>query len=432
MTGKKLKDHFNDGLLEYLEKSPTPFHGVGNMEDRLLKSNHEELLENASWSIKPGGKYYIKCNDSSIIAFQISKTSSLTDGFHMVGAHTDSPCLKVKPQPDIFTQNHHQLGVEIYGGVLLNPWFDRDLSLAGRVTYENKKGQVQHLLLDFSRPIAVIPNLAIHLNRNANENRTINKQKEMPPLVQMIEGNKKLTFDSILIKEIKSQKLSSDIIRVLSHEMSFYDTQPPSLIGLENEFISSARLDNLLSCYVGLESYLKSPSSRNTLLVCNDHEEVGSCSHAGAAGPMLKSLLKRLTQTPENYARCVNNSMMISCDNAHALHPNYIEKHDAHHGPIINQGPVIKINSNQRYATNSETAGAYILLCKTENVPYQKFVIRSDMGCGSTIGPITASNIGVKTVDVGVPTFAMHSVRELAGSKDPYYLYKSLVRYFKT
>ena len=212
----------------------------------------------------------------------------------------------------------------------------------------------------------------------------------------------------------------------------FYDTQSPSLVGLNEDFIASARLDNLLSCYVGLESYLKSSPKQNTLLICNDHEEVGSCSHVGAAGPMLKLALERMNQTPENYAQCIDNSMLISCDNAHAIHPNYPEKHDDNHGPLINQGPVIKINSNQRYATNSETEAYYVWLCKKENVPYQKFVTRSDMGCGSTIGPITSTNLGVKCLDIGVPTFGMHSIRELAGSHDPYYLYKSLKRYFNT
>jgi len=204
----------------------------------------------------------------------------------------------------------------------------------------------------------------------------------------------------------------------------------PALVGLEEDFIASARLDNLLSCFIALQALLDSEDTRSKLLVCNDHEEVGSASTSGADGPFLKSILQRLCTDNETLARCIDRSWMISADNAHGIHPNYADKHDAGHGPQLNHGPVIKTNANQRYATNSETAALFRLLCEQNEVPVQSFVVRSDMACGSTIGPITARNIGVRTLDVGVPTFAMHSIRELAGSRDSGYLHTALQAFF--
>ena len=219
-------------------------------------------------------------------------------------------------------------------------------------------------------------------------------------------------------------------VKVLDYELSFYDMQPPAVIGLHDDFIASARLDNLLSCYTGLVALLDNKSTQNTLLVCNDHEEVGSMSAAGAQGTFLKSVLERICDNDEDVSRMIANSVMISADNAHGVHPNYADKHDANHGPVLNEGPVIKVNANQRYASNSETAALFRYLCELADVPVQSFVVRSDMACGSTIGPITASELGVKTVDVGVPTFAMHSIRELAGRWDAYYLYRVFNQYY--
>ena len=217
---------------------------------------------------------------------------------------------------------------------------------------------------------------------------------------------------------------------MLDYEVFFYDTQAPGLVGLNEEFIASARLDNLLSCFMGLKGLLAADSEQGMLLVCNDHEEVGSASAAGAQGPMLAQLLERLVPDNEQRSRMISRSMMISADNAHGIHPNFADKHDANHGPLINQGPVIKINANQRYATNSETGAIFRKFAEEANVPVQAFVVRSDMACGSTIGPITASEIGVKTIDIGVPQFAMHSIRELAGVKDAQGLVDILKRFY--
>lgn len=427
------KSEFNEGMLEFIKASPTPFHAVLNMSKTLDEHGFRLLNESECWDVSTPGKYYVTRNASSIIVFTIN--DDVTKGFRMVGAHTDSPCLKIKPNPEIVKDSYFQLGVEVYGGVLLHTWFDRDLSIAGRVSYLDDNDELKTTLIDFEQAIASIPSLAIHLDRKANEEHTINKQQHLPPVVMRLpddedKGDGSKRFKSILQNQLHKQDKQLQIKEILDYELSFYDVQPPAVIGLEKDFISSARLDNLLSCYIGLQSMLDVDHSQNTLLVCNDHEEVGSVSSCGAQGTFLKSIIERFSQTPEGFARTINQSMMISADNAHGVHPNYADKHDANHGPIINRGPVIKMNANQRYATNSETSSVFKKICRELNVPFQSFVVRSDMACGSTIGPITASEIGVRTLDVGVPTFAMHSIRELAGTKDGYYLYQVFCRYY--
>ncbi|MDH5711653.1 MAG: M18 family aminopeptidase [Gammaproteobacteria bacterium] len=426
---------FIEGLLKFLQASPTPFHAVTQMQNMLAENGFQQLSEADAWGLKASdtsGKFYVIRNDSSIIAFTLG-CDPAEHGFRIVGAHTDSPCLKVKPNPEVVKQGYFQLGVEVYGGVLLNPWFDRDLSLAGRVNYVTPDGDVGSALVDFEQAIASIPSLAIHLDREANEKHEINKQQHiLPILMKLPEGNEqKPDFREILLRLLLKQSPELKVERVLDYELSFYDVQAPAVIGLHQDFVASARLDNLLSCYTGLMALLRADSKQNCLLVCNDHEEVGSMSAAGAQGPFLRSVLERLCASSEDFSRSMNQSMMISVDNAHGVHPNYADKHDENHGPILNQGPVIKMNANQRYATNSETSAAFRYICEEADVPVQAFVVRSDMACGSTIGPITASEIGVRTIDVGVPTFAMHSIRELAGRWDAFYLYRVLREYFQ-
>jgi aspartyl aminopeptidase len=435
---------FVNGLIDFIKKSPTPFHAVETMIQTLERHGFKQLDEAAPWSIdsgEQGGRYFVTRNDSSIIAFRLNKPLT-ENGMRMVGAHTDSPCLKVKPNPEIISNNYLQLGVEVYGGALLNPWFDRDLSLAGRVSYINEDGAIDHQLINLEKAIAIIPSLAIHLDKEANDQRSINKQQHLPPILMKMpetevaiqdEANK-VDFKAVLLKIINANIRQADVdksaaVKVLDYELSFYDVQPPAVIGLHDDFIASARLDNLLSCYTGLMALI-ADGEQNTLLVCNDHEEVGSMSAAGAQGSFLKSVLERLCGNDENTSRMIANSTMISADNAHGVHPNFEDKHDGNHGPILNDGPVIKVNANQRYASNSQTGALFKHLCELADVPFQSFVVRSDMACGSTIGPITASEIGVRTVDVGVPTFAMHSIRELAGRWDAYYLYRVLKQFF--
>jgi len=423
-------EKFNYDLMDFIAMSPTPFHAVEQIIYKLECAGYQRLYEADKWQLEDKQGYFVTRNDSSIIAFKMGE-DIVSNGIQMVGAHTDSPCLKVKPEPDVLTKGYYQLGVEVYGGALLNPWFDRDLSLAGRINYLDDDNDLCSTLVNFENPIAVIPSLAIHLDREANKNRTVNPQTDIPPILLKLpvsESEKKPSFKDILLQKIKDD---TDAIEILDYELCFYDVQEPAYIGLHQDFIASARLDNLLSCYTGLMAMTETSNPGSKLLVCTDHEEVGSASASGAQGPFLQSVLERVAGSHENYVRMIDQSMMVSADNAHAVHPNYVDKHDDNHGPEINMGPVIKTNANQRYATNGDTSALFKQLCKKADVPVQSFVVRSDMACGSTIGPIAASEIGVRTIDVGVPTFAMHSIRELAGRWDAYYLFRVLKEFYQ-
>lgn len=420
----------SQGLLDFLKRSPSPFHATQSMAEALQDAGYQALDERETWQLKPQGRYYVTRNDSSIIAIKRGQHDPVQHGIRMVGAHTDSPCLKVKPQPELARHGYWQLGVEVYGGVLLSPWFDRDLSLAGRVTFKHN-GQLQSRLINFQQAIASIPSLAIHLNREANSGWAINAQTELPPILAQLQGETKKDFRALLAEQLQREHAIS-AANVLDYELCFYDSQPAALVGLNQDFIASARLDNLLSCYAGLQGLLNSNDQHTQVLVCTDHEEVGSNSACGADGPFLEQVLRRMLNTEEDFVRCIQHSLLISADNAHGIHPNYADKHDANHGPLLNHGPVIKVNANQRYATSSETSSFFKLLCQQAEIPVQSFVTRSDLGCGSTIGPITASQLGVQTIDIGVPTFAMHSIRELAGSKDLSYLVRALQAFYNS
>ncbi|MCO4787015.1 M18 family aminopeptidase [Marinomonas atlantica] len=421
---------FNHSLLSFLDDSPTPFHTVSTMKRELLGAGYEELVEQKEWVISEGGQYFVTRNDSSVIAFTTPTLDFAHQGFRMIGAHTDSPCLKLKPNAHVERFGYHQLGVEVYGGVLLHTWLDRDLSIAGRVTFKAEDGSLKSRLVDFKDPIALVPNLAIHLSRGVNtDGFKVNPQEEILPILCGAEHT--LDLEKLLITQIQSEYDDISVSSILSFELSLYDVQKAAITGLHGDYISAARLDNLLSCYVGIQALLNADASRPTLLICTDHEEVGSQSSCGANGPFLEDVLRRLSPVPEQYTQAIQQSMLISADNAHALHPNYAAKHDQLHAPLINQGAVIKVNNNQRYATNSETAAVYKDIANELGLPAQTFVVRSDMGCGSTIGPITSGEIGVATLDIGLPTFAMHSIRELAGSVDAFNLYKILVAFAK-
>ena len=420
----------SQGLLDFLKRSPSPFHATQSMAEALQDAGYQALDERETWQLKPQGRYYVTRNDSSIIAIKRGQHDPVQHGIRMVGAHTDSPCLKVKPQPELARHGYWQLGVEVYGGVLLSPWFDRDLSLAGRVTFKHN-GQLQSRLINFQQAIASIPSLAIHLNREANSGWAINAQTELPPILAQLQGETKKDFRALLAEQLQREHAIS-AADILDYELCFYDSQPAALVGLNQDFIASARLDNLLSCYAGLQGLLNSNDQHTQVLVCTDHEEVGSNSACGADGPFLEQVLRRMLNTEEDFVRCIQHSLLIYADNAHGIHPNYADKHDANHGPLLNHGPVIKVNANQRYATSSETSSFFKLLCQQAEIPVQSFVTRSDLGCGSTIGPITASQLGVQTIDIGVPTFAMHSIRELAGSKDLSYLVRALQAFYNS
>ncbi|GAA0851530.1 M18 family aminopeptidase [Marinobacter szutsaonensis] len=398
------------------------------MKSRLDAAGFEQLDERDDWSLDRNRGYYVIRNGSSIVAFRTGKKDVSSSGIRMVGAHTDSPCLKVKPNPELRRKGYFQLGVEVYGGVLLNPWFDRDLSLAGRVTLLDEAGEVQDVLVDFRKPVAFIPSLAIHLDREANSNRSINAQTDLPPVLMQVPEDDTTSFADLLSQQVGAES-GIKARKILGYELSFYDAQQAEFVGLRNEFVASARMDNLLSCYIGLQSLIHTSGDEAALLVCNDHEEVGSMSAEGAQGPFLTAVLDRWCGAGK--ARAIAHSMMISADNAHGVHPNYLDKHDENHGPILNQGPVIKVNHNQRYATNSRSAALYRHISDELGLPHQTFVVRSDMGCGSTIGPLTAGNLGVTTLDIGVPQFGMHSIRELIGAEDGFTLFRVLAEFMQ-
>lgn len=415
-------------LLNFIARSPTPFHCVSNLSSSLEKAGFKLLQENSDWSKLTTGNYFVTRNDSSLIAFRYCQDPA-RHGFRLIGAHTDSPCLKIKPNAITVNNGYAKLGVEVYGGALLNPWFDRDLSLAGRVTLQDKDHSIRNVLLDVRRPVAFIPSLAIHLDRAANDSRTINRQEHLPAVLCRTD-EKEQDFEPVLEKWIRQERPELVFTRILSHELSLYDHQSPQIVGLEQEFIASARLDNLLSCHATIQALIASESRFNQVVVLNDHEETGSGSTSGAEGPFLQSTLSRICGDSETMQRAICQSMFISVDNAHGVHPNYAVMHEPSHQPLINNGPVIKVNNNQRYATNSETEAVFKAVCAKTGTPCQMVVVRSDMGCGSTIGPITATRLGIRTVDIGVPQLGMHSIRELAGVADQTWLFRSLEGFF--
>ncbi len=422
------QNQYISALLDFLSSSPTAFHAVASASGALGEQGFIRLYEEESWNSLAAGKYFVCRNDSSLIAFTWSGRTEAPP-LQMIGAHTDSPCLKVKPNPVQENQNYMQLGVEIYGGALLGPWFDRELSLAGRLCWHDDGNALQSTLIDFKRSIALIPSLAIHLDREANKKREINKQTDLVPILGLC-NDAPADFRILLQQQLAKEHPTLNSPEVTDHELFFYDANPAAVTGLDDEFITGARLDNLVSCFAALQALLAPDVDDNCLIILNDHEEVGSVSTSGAQGPFLRDILERLLPDSGSRQAAIRKSLLISADNAHAVHPNFAARHDPQHLPKMNQGPVIKLNANQRYATNAVTAGRFRRLCGTAGVPVQEFVMRNDMACGSTIGPLTAAEIGVATVDVGVPSLGMHSIRETAACRDCWYLYQVLQTFF--
>lgn len=421
-------------LFDFLDCAPTSWHATARMAHHLRQAGFVALDERASWALNAGGRYYTTRDDGALIAFQLPKDA--VKAIRMIGAHTDSPHLRLKPSPFVIANHWASLGVEVYGGALLAPWFDRDLGVAGRVLVESAQGQCSTLLVDSKRPVAIIPSLAIHLDREANKGKALNPQTQMNAIISGKEGAPS-DMTALVEQLLNTQGETLGEQRVLECELGLYDCQPAAQIGLNGELFASARLDNLLSCFCGLEALLQCDGEQAVMLVANDHEEVGSGSPGGAQGTFLDDVLTRIYAamgdgSPEGRIRLIQRSRMISCDNAHGLHPNFADKHDAHHAPVLNHGPVIKYNANQRYATTTRTAGLFRKLCAQADVPVQAFSTRADMGCGSTIGPLTATALGIPTLDVGLPQWAMHSIRETAGSEDPSYLIRALTAYCNT
>jgi aspartyl aminopeptidase len=405
-----------DELMAFLKEAVTPFHAVSAMESRLTAAGFREVTQFDGQDMEPGQGYFLTRQGSSLVALRTGEGSP-KEGLRLVGAHTDSPNLSIKPNPVKGRDGCVQLGVDVYGGALLNPWFDRDLAMAGRVTVLTADECLESVLFDSMRPVAIVPSLAIHLDREANNQRTVNPQKDVVPVV-MLGDPAAFDLKKWLVEELAERDPRWQGSRVMDYELSLYDTQAPGLVGIDNALIASARLDNLLSCYAGLSALIDADDAQWSMLVATDHEEVGSASTVGAQGPMLMDALSGLVSEAQQNSRLRLQSWMLSVDNAHAVHPNYADRHDEQHGPKLGQGPVIKVNRNQRYATNADGAARLRLLAERAGVDIQSFVMRADLACGSTIGPITATETGIPTTDLGVPTLAMHSIRELASAAD--------------
>ena len=318
----------------------------------------------------------------------------------------------------------------MYGGALLNTWFDRNLSLAGRVACKLKDGTHQIKTIDFGRPVLYIPSLAIHLNREANKNNELNVQNHLSPILAQSTSDESLQIETIIIDQLQKQYENIQVTEINGYDLFCYDPTPANYFGMKEEFLSVPRLDNLLSCFVGMKSMEASSEKINSLLICCNHEEVGSRSNSGALGNFPLSTMARLFKNDQERAICLNNSFMISLDNAHATHPNYKDKHDTDHPVNLNGGPVIKYNAKQRYSSSGITSSLIRGLCNEIDIPCQDFVMRSDMACGSTIGPLISSNLGIFASDIGIPTWGMHSLREVTGAEDPYHLYRLTNAFF--
>ena len=377
-----------DELMAFLKEAVTPFHAVSAMESRLTAAGFREVTQFDGQDMEPGQGYFLTRQGSSLVALRAGEGSP-REGLRLVGAHTDSPNLSIKPNPVKGRDGCVQLGVDVYGGALLNPWFDRDLAMAGRVTVLTADECLESVLFDSMRPVAIVPSLAIHLDREANNQRSVNPQKDVVPVV-MLGDPAAFDLKKWLVEQLAERDPRWQGSRVMDYELSLYDTQAPGLVGIDNALIASARLDNLLSCFAGLSALIDADDAQWSMLVATDHEEVGSASTVGAQGPMLMDALNGLVSEAQQNSRLRLQSWMLSVDNAHAVHPNYADRHDEQHGPKLGQGPVIKVNRNQRYATNADGAARLRLLAERAGVDIQSFVMRADLACGSTIGPITA------------------------------------------
>ncbi|OTA61992.1 peptidase M18, aminopeptidase I [Hypoxylon sp. EC38] len=476
-------------FLDFVNASPTPYHAVRSSIERLQKAGFTPIKERDNWSstLRPGGKYYMTRNGSTIVAFAIGAKWKPGNPIAMLGAHTDSPCLRIKPVSKKSSVGFMQVGVETYGGGIWHSWFDRDLSIAGRVLVKDGKGNFAQKLVKVNRPIIRIPTLAIHLDRSSEFNP--NKETELFPIAGMVaaelnrtgqnsapdssgtEAHSEETFQPLkemterhhpYIIELIAEHAGVQVTDVVDFEMVLYDVQKSCLGGLNEEFIYSARLDNLNMTYCSVMGLIESISSTSLdnetsirLITCFDHEEIGSTSAQGADSDLLPAVVRRLSilaggrhgdsSSDKSWEHVSSNpdidlstafeqtmaaSFLVSADMAHSVHPNYVGKYESNHQPEMNKGTVIKINANQRYATNSPGIVLLQEMAKRAGVPLQLFVVRNDSPCGSTIGPMLSAKLGVRTLDLGNPQLSMHSIRETGGTYDVEHAIKLFDAYF--
>lgn len=420
-------------LMEFLDQSPVNFLAVKTACRHLDDAGFERLDPIDSWQLKPGGKYYVTKNSSAVFAFVVT-TEGPAAGFRIISAHSDSPCLRVKPKAEMLSEGGVvKLNVEVYGGPILYTWFDRPLSLAGRVMLRSDDPlHPRTEIVKFDRPLLTIPHLAIHFNRAVNEGNPLSKQKDMLPVIAIVrEAAEK---DNLLLRTV-ADALGCRMEDILDFDLSLYDTTPACLVGLDEEFLCSGRLDDLSMVHGALTALLETSSTAQTrVMAIFDNEETGSGTKQGAASPVLQQLLRRIVGClgggEEEYLRSLNASFMVSADNAHAFHPNYAEKYDPTNHPVVGGGPVIKINANCKYMTDADSAAVFRVICEKAGVPCQYFVNHSDVAGGSTLGNILTSQIDLRGVDMGEAIWAMHSVRETMATKDHAYTIAAFKTFF--
>lgn len=426
-------------LLDFIQKSPSCFHVIKNLSAELKANGFTELKECEKWTMVPGGKYFTTRNSSSIISWIIPQNNF--DGFMLTASHSDSPSFKIKENESIVAEKHYiKLNVEKYGGMLCAPWFDRPLSVAGRIIIKKEFESKIHLeqkLVNIKRDLLMIPNLAIHLNRDANDGQKFNAQNDLLPIYSFDE-NDSPDKNSFMKMIAESAGVNSEDI--LSTDLFLYNRDSGKFWGSKNEFIASTKLDDLECAYTTFQGFLSASNSENlsnVLVHCVfDNEEVGSQTKQGAASTFLYDTLQRINQncgrSCEDFYTSLAKSFMVSADNAHAVHPNYSDKGDPTNRPFVNGGPVIKFNAAQKYTSDAVSAALFKSVCKKANVPYQTFTNRSDMSGGSTLGNISGTQVSIPTVDIGLAQWAMHSPYESAGAKDPEYMVKAIEEFYKT
>lgn len=422
-------------LIDFIFESPSQFHAAKNIIEKLKLAGFKELSLKEKWNIEKGGSYFVTKNDSAVIAFKCGNGEVEKEGFRIIGAHTDSPTFRIKPNPEMTLENTYiKLNTEVYGGPIINTWLDRPLSIAGRVTLKGKDTfNPETCLVNFKKPLLIIPNLAIHMNRKVNEGVELNRQKDTLPIIGLL--NDELQKDNFLIKLI-SKEINKRAEDIIDFELCLYEYEKGVIMGADDEFVSSGRLDDLSMVVAGINAIINTnPKYGVNVMVCSDNEEVGSSTKQGADSPMLKNVLERIAlafgKSREDFLRALECSFMISADDAHAIHPNSPEKCDPVNKPKINGGPAIKISASQSYTTDSNSYAVYKEICNKAKVPCQIFVNRSDERGGSTIGPISSTHLNINSVDVGNAILAMHSVRELGGVKDQLFAQKSFEKFYE-
>lgn len=422
-------------LIQFLNEGSSAFHVVLEAEKQLAANGFSKLNPGDVWNLQRGGKYFLNANNSSVFAFIVGKGNIAQNGFRIIAAHTDSPTIKIKPNPVMNVYQHFmKLNIETYGGGIWYTWFDRPLGIAGRVSLKSKNPlSPQNSFVRIDKPVAIIPHLAIHMNRGVNDGNSINAQKDLLPLIALNSGNE---FSTNALHKMLADELQTSPDQILDYELNLFETHKGELVGANEEMISMGKIDNQAMVHAGLKALLSASNSEATQMVAFfDNEEVGSGSKQGAHAPVLKHIIERIVmqfkESDQDYYRALHHSFLISADMAHSLHPNYTEKYDPTNLPVMNNGPVIKIAANQKYTSDSDSAASFAQICETAGIPYQRFVNRADMAGGSTLGNIATAHLNIRMVDVGTPMLAMHSIRELSGVVDHTHCINAFTKFYE-